>query len=78
MRKLLFIPVVLLILAGWWLYRDMQTQLNAPLRLDRPELFAIEPGMSLLAVAGEVERRGWFDYPLYLELEGKSAGWTAW
>ena len=74
MRKLLFIPVILFILAGWWLYQDMQTQLIAPLELDRPELFAIEPGMSLLAVADEVARRGWFDYPLYLELEGKIRG----
>ena len=74
MRKLLFIPVILFLLIGWWLYQDMQTQLIAPLKLDRPELFAIEPGMSLLAVADEVARRGWFDYPLYLELEGKIRG----
>lgn len=74
MRKLLFIPVILFILIGWWLYDDMQTQLIAPLKLDRTELFAIEPGMSLLAVADEVARRGWFDYPLYLELEGKIRG----
>ena len=74
MRKLLLIPVVLTVLFGWWVYQDMQTRLTAPLKLDRPELFAIEPGMSLLAVANEVARRGWFDSPLYLQLEGKLRG----
>ena len=74
MRKLLFIPVVLFILFGWWMYQDMQTRLTAPLKLDRPEHFAIEPGMSLLAVAQEVAQRGWFDYPLYLQIEGKLRG----
>ena len=74
MRKLLFIPVILFILAGWWLYQDMRAQLLAPLKLDRPELFAIEPGMSLLAVAEDLAARGWFDYPLYLQIEGKIRG----
>ena len=74
MKQLLFIPVMLSALGGWWLYQDMQTRLVAPLRLDQPELFAIEPGMSLLAVADELAQRGWFDYPLYLQLEGKLRG----
>ena len=74
MTKLLFIPGVLVILAVWWLYQDMRTQLNAPLNLDGPEYLTIETGMSLLAVAEELEQRGWFEYPLYLQLEGKFRG----
>ena len=71
MKKLLLTPVILLVVGGWWLYQDMQAQLAAPLKLERAELFSIEPGMSLLAVAEEVEQRGWFEHPLYLQLEGK-------
>lgn len=74
MKNLLFIPVVLAVLFGWWLYHDMQTQLAAPLKLDGPDHFAIESGMSLLTVAEEVADRGWFDYPFYLQLEGKLRG----
>ncbi len=74
MKKLLFIPAVLVALIGWWLYQDMQRVLNAPLKLERSELFAIEPGMSLHSVADEVAQRGWFDYPYYLQLEGKFRG----
>ena len=74
MWKVLFIPGVLVVLAAWWLYQDMRAQLNAPLKLERPGHLTIETGMSLLAVAKEVEEREWFDYPLYLQLEGKFHG----
>ena len=71
MKKLLFIPVILFVVGGWWLYQDMQTRLAAPLKIERAEFFSIEPGMSLRTVADEVAARGWFDRPLYLQLEGK-------
>ena len=73
-KKILIIPGVLVALAVWWLYQDMQQQLNLPLKIDGSEYFSIEPGMSLLAVAEGVAARGWFDYPLYLQLEGKVQG----
>ena len=74
MTKWLSISCVVAVLAGWWLHQDMQARLAAPLKLDRPEHFTIETGMSLLAVAEDVEERGWFEYPLYLQLEGKLHG----
>ena len=77
MKKLLLIPGFLVLvtgLAGWWLYQDVQKQLNRPLNVQGPEIFSIEPGMSLLAVANDVAARGWFDYPFYLQLEGKRRG----
>ena len=74
MRNVLLISGVFVVLAGWWFYQDMQKQLNIPLKINGPEYFSIEPGMSLLAVAGKVAARGWFDYPFYLQLEGKIRG----
>ena len=77
MKKLLLIPAFLILatgLAGWWLYQDVQKQLNLPLDIHDPETLSIKPGMSLLAVANEVAARGWFDYPVYLQLEGKRRG----
>ena len=73
-KKILIIPAVLVALAVWWLYQDMQQQLKLPLKIDGSEYISIEPGMSLLAVAEGVAARGWFDYPLYLQLEGKVRG----
>ena len=74
MRKTLLIPALILVLAGWWYYQDVQKQLNLPLKIDGPEYFYIESGMSLLAVAEGVATRGWFDYPFYLQLAGKVRG----
>ena len=74
MSKLLLIPGVLVALAGWWLYQDMQQQLNVPLKIDVSEYFSIEPGMSLLDVAESLAQRNWFNYPFYLQLEGKLQG----
>ena len=74
MTKALFISGLVLVLAGGWFYQDMQKQLNLPLKIDGPEYFSVEPGMSLLAVAEDLAARGWFDYPLYLQLEGQVRG----
>ena len=71
MKLPIFTSGLLLVLAGWWFYQDMQQQLNMPLKIDGAEYFSIEPGMSLRAVAEEMAKRGWFDYPFYLQLEGK-------
>ena len=74
MKIAVFISGLVLVLLGWLYYQDMEKQLNTPLKIEGPEYFSIEPGMSLLAVAGEVAARGWFDYPFYLQLEGKIRG----
>ena len=65
---------LVLVLAGWLFYQDMEKQLNMPLNIEGQEYFSIEPGMSLLAVAEGLAARGWFEYPFYLQLEGKIRG----
>ena len=74
MARLLFIPVIMVALGGWWLYQDMQARLQAPLKIDNPEQFTIKPGMTLLAVAEEIRARGWFDRPRYLRFEARLRG----
>ncbi len=74
MKIAVFISGLLLVLIGWLSYQEMEKQLNRPLNIEGPVYFSIEPGMSLLAVAGELAARGWFDYPFYLQLEGKIRG----
>ena len=65
---------LVLVLAGWLFYQDMEKKLNMPLNIEGQEYFSIEPGMSLLAVAEKLAARGWFEYPFYLQLEGKIRG----
>ena len=65
---------LVLVLAGWLFYLDMEKKLNMPLNIEGQEYFSIEPGMSLLAVAEKLAARGWFEYPFYLQLEGKIRG----
>ncbi len=77
MKKLLIFfgfLVLFMGLGGWWLYQDMQKQLNMPLDVHSPEILSIESGMSLLAVADDLKDKGWFDYPVYLQLEGQRQG----
>ena len=74
MKIAVFISGLVLVLAGWLFYQDMEKQLNIPLNIDGQEYFSIEPGMSLLAVAEGLAARGWFEYPFYLQLEGKIRG----
>ena len=63
--------VLLLAVAGGWFYQDVREQLNSPLALREPALIAINPGASLFSVAAELKERGWFDYPVYLTIEGR-------
>ena len=74
MKIAVFISGLVLVLAGWLFYQDMEKQLNMPLNIEGQEYFSIEPGMSLLAVAEKLAARGWFEYPFYLQLEGKIRG----
>ncbi len=74
MKIAVFISGLVLVLAGWLFYQDMEKQLNIPLNIDGQEYFSIEPGMPLLAVAEGLAARGWFEYPFYLQLEGKIRG----
>ena len=63
--------VLLLAVAGGWFYRDVREQLDSPLALREPAIIAINPGASLFSVAAELKERGWFDYPVYLTIEGR-------
>lgn len=77
MNKALFISVLLALVAGallGWLYYDARKHLAAPLAVQAPSTLVVTPGMSLRAVAHQLAARGWFDYPLYLQLEGRRRG----
>jgi len=62
------------VLTGWWLFHDMHSQLNKPLNIKKAEILSIQPGMSLAAVVDELAETGWFDYPVYLRIEGRRKG----
>jgi UPF0755 protein len=57
--------------AGWWFWRDMQTQLHAPLNLAADIDFTIAPGMSLQAVCRELHRTELMPRAYYLLLEAR-------
>lgn len=63
--------VLLLATAGGWFYGEVRGELNRPLALREPAIIAINPGASLFSVAAELKERGWFDYPVYLTIEGR-------
>jgi UPF0755 protein len=56
---------------GWWLWRDMQTQLHAPLNLAADTDFIITPGMSLQVVCSELQRTEMMPSAYYLLLEAR-------
>jgi UPF0755 protein len=56
---------------GWWFWRDMQTQLHAPLNLAADIDFTITPGMSLQAVCRDLQRTEMMPRAYYLLLEAR-------
>lgn len=57
--------------AGWWFWRDMQTQLHTPLNLATDIDFTITPGMSLQAVCRELQQIELMPQAYYLLLEAR-------
>lgn len=65
------VTVTAAILAGWWLWRDLNTPLNLP-----PEgaWLEVAPGTSLSGVADELNGRGIVRYPQLLRLHARLSG----
>lgn len=77
LKRLLGLLLVLAILAGGWIVMDYRAFLQTPLKLPEQGMeLVVTPGMSLRAVANELERRDALDTPAYLvalaRLEEKS------
>lgn len=58
-------------LLGIWFWHDMQTQLHAPLMIDREIEYTIKPGMSLQSVSRELGQLGIIRQPYYLVIEAR-------
>ncbi len=82
MRKWLWRVVVVGLLTGGalaaaavWLWNDLQTNLDRPIALNGDsELFTIERGSSLSALATRFAHAGWIAHPYYLRFEARRLG----
>lgn len=61
-------------LVGLWFWHDMQTQLHAPLMIDREIEYTISPGMNLHSISKELGELGIIQQPYYLVLEARRQG----
>lgn len=52
-------------------WQDMQSSLQTPIALAAPEIFELEPGTSIAAVAERFTARGWIRRPEYLRLDAR-------
>lgn len=72
LKRLLGLVLVLVILAAGYVVMDYRAFLRAPLNLpDQGMDLVVAPGMSLRAVAQELQRRGALDTPEYLVVLGR-------
>lgn len=63
--------VLVFCLTGLWLWRDMQVQLQSPLKLDRETDFIIQPGMTIQSVSRKLEQLGMMKHSYYLLAEAR-------
>ena len=76
-RKLLLLPPLGLVFAGcalWWLYYDMQRQLQEPLPLADDSTLFIAPGEGLNTIAAGLVKKGWLEQPYYFIFETRRQG----
>jgi len=76
-QAVLIISLLLMFITGicaWWFWHDMQTQLNAPLKLDARIDFTIKPGTGLRTVTHELKNMGLMYQPYYLLIEARRQG----
>jgi UPF0755 protein len=59
------------VLSLYWLYYDMQKEVNLPLDIQYTQRLNVSPGMSLSSIARILVREGWIKHPYYLILEAK-------
>ena len=58
-----------LALAAYVAWRDMEQSLTRPVRIAKPELFEIRPGMSVTGVGRAFAARGWLRHAYHLRIE---------
>ena len=80
MKRILLLLFILSFIAGGltagWFWRDMQTQLDAPINITAPIslTYTIKPGMNPKQVAQDLTQRGILNHPYYFMLEGRLQG----
>lgn len=80
MKRILLLLFILSFIAGGltagWFWRDMQTQLDAPINITAPIslTYTIKPGMNLKQVAQDLTQQGVLAHPYYFMLEGRFQG----
>jgi UPF0755 protein len=76
-QTVVIISLLLIFITGicaWWFWLDMQTQLNAPLKLDTRIEFTIKPGTGLKSISLELKNMGLMQQPYYLLIEARRQG----
>ena len=60
----------------WWLWHDMQTQLDLPISIetDLPTTYSIKTGANLKKIGEELTQHGILRHPYYFMLEGRLQG----
>ncbi len=53
----------------YWLYIDMQKELNSPMNIDEPVHINISHGMGITSISNMLVEQGWIDHPYYLAIE---------
>ncbi len=77
MRKIAWVfglSLVIMVSVLYWLYQDIQQELRRPLKISKAELLLITPGLSLAAIARELQARAWLEQADYLILHGRHSG----
>ena len=80
MKRILLLLFILSFITGGltagWFWRDMQTQLDAPINITAPIslTYTIKPGMNLKQVAQDLTQQGVLAHPYYFMLEGRLQG----
>ena len=70
------LSLVIIAIAASWFWYDMQTQLDAPIKIKTtiPTTYHIKPGMNLKQVAEDLVQRGLLKHPYYFMLAGRLQG----
>lgn len=63
-------------LTAWWLWHDMQTQLDLPINIETkpPTTYTINSGVNLKIIGEELTQREILQHPYYFMLEGRLQG----
>ena len=53
----------------YWVFADMQKELNTPMKIDEPVHITISPGMGITSISNRLVEQGWIKHPYYLVIE---------